>query len=130
MARTLTPQDAHVLMNLLVKQITGQSNITVTDTSSFVSAGELVLASGMENVFNALNILLNRTIIAARPYSAKLNMIQAENESAYASRARKISFYSKDALPSGAFNTDLYTNFAEGYTAGDNSAASTKSQWE
>lgn len=130
MARTLTPKDCHSLVNLLVKQITGQQALTVTDTSSFVSAGELILASGMENVFNALNILLNRTIIAARPYSAKLNMIQAENESAYASRARKISFYSKDALPSGAFNTDLYTNFADGYTHGDNSGQSTKSMWE
>lgn len=130
MARTLTPKDCHSLVNLLVKQITGQQALTVTDTSSFVSAGELILASGMENVFNALNILLNRSIIAARPYSAKLNMIQAENESAYASRARKISFYSKDALPSGAFNTDLYTNFADGYTHGDNGGASTKSMWE
>lgn len=130
MARTLTPKDVHSLVNLLVKQITGQQALTVTDASSFVSAGELILASGMENVYNALNILLNRTIIAARPYSAKLNMIQAENESAYASRVRKISYYSKDALPSGAFNTDLYTNFADGYTSGDNSGNSTKSQWE
>lgn len=131
MARTLTPKDCHALVNLLVKQITGQAeDITFTDTSSFVSAGELILNSGMENVFNAINILLNRTIIAARPYSAKLNMIQAENESAYASRARKISFYSKYALPSGAFNTDLYTNFADGYTHGDNGEASTRSMWE
>ena len=130
MARTLTPKDVHSLVNLLVKQITGQQALTVTDASSFVSAGELILSAGMENVYNALNILLNRTIIAARPYSAKLNMIQAENESAYASRVRKISYYSKDALPSGAFNTDLYTNFADGYTSGDNGGASTKSQWE
>lgn len=130
MARTLTPKDVHSLVNLLVKQITGQQFITVTDASSFVSAGELILNAGMENVYNALNILLNRTIIAARPYNAKLKMIQAENESAFASRMRKISYYSKDALPSGAFNTDLYTNFADGYTSGDNSESSTKSQWE
>lgn len=130
MARTLTPKDCYQLINGLVRQITGQQAITAVDTSSFISAGELILSAGYENVFNALNIMLNRTIIAARPYSAKLNMIQAENESAYASRARKISYYSKDALPSGAFNTDLYTNFADGYTSGDNSGNSTKSQWE
>lgn len=130
MAKTMTPKDCHNLINLLVRQITGQQAITATDTASFVSAGELVLSAGYENVFNALNIILNRTIIAARPYSAKLNMIQAENESAFASRMRKISYYSQDALPAGNFNTDLYTNFADGYTHGDNGGSSTKSQWE
>ena len=48
----------------------------------------------------------------------------------------KDSFYSRWAQPSGAFNTDLYTNLATGFTAGENiggspaAAQSTKSQWE
>lgn len=130
MARVLTPQDAHTIVNALVRQITGQNAITATDTSSFVSTGEFLLSQGMENVFNALSILLNRTLIASRPYDAKLTLIQAENESAYASRMRKISFYAQDSDPAGNFNTDLFTNFASGYTAGDNSGASTKSQYE
>ena len=130
MARTLTPKDAHTLVNSLVRQMTGQTSITATDASSFVSTGEFLLQSGVENVFNALSILLNRTIIAARPYQAKLSMIQAENESAYASRVRKVSYYAQDADPAGNFNTDLYTNFADGYTSGENAGASTKSQWE
>lgn len=130
MARTLTPTDAHNVINALVRQMTGQQTMTAIDSSTFVSTGEFVLSQGMENVFNALSILLNRTIIAARPYSAKLNIIQAENETAFDSRVRKISYYSKDALPSGNFNTDLFTNFADGYTSGDNSGSSTKSQWE
>lgn len=130
MARTLTPTDAHNVINALVKQMTGQQTMTAVDSSTFVSTGEFVLSQGMENVFNALSILLNRTIIAARPYSAKLNIIQAENESAFDSRVRKISYYSKNALPAGNFNTNLYTNFADGYTSGDNSNNSTKSQWE
>lgn len=135
MARTLTPQDCHVLMNALVKQATGQSDIAVVDTSSFVSAGEKVLATGMENVFNSLNIVLGRTIVASRPYKAKLTLMDAVDTGAYTSRLRKISFYAKDALASGAFNTNLFTNLAEGFTAGQNpdsegEARSTKSQWE
>lgn len=130
MARDITPRDCHVLINSLVRQLTGQQAITATDSSTFVAAGELVMSTGMENVYNALTALLTRTIIASRPYDAKLNIIQAENESAYASRVRKISYYSKDADPSGDFNTQLYTNFAEGYTSGNNSGASTNSQWE
>ena len=72
MARTYTPKDAYSLMNALVKQATGQQSVTATDTSSFVSAGELVMATGTENVLNALSILIGRTFMAVRPYGAKL----------------------------------------------------------
>ena len=135
MARVITPQDAHVIMNALVKQATGMENVATSDISDFVSAGELVLATGMENVFNALSIVLNRTLIAARPYNAKLKLIQALDTGAWSNRIRKISFYSQYALPDGHHNTDLYTNLAAGFTAGQNpdgngDAQSTKSMWE
>ena len=130
MARTLTPLDAHALMNALVEQATGQTSITATDTSSFVSAGEMVLATGMENTLNALSLVLGRTMMAVRPYGAKLGMINALNTGAYSHRLRKISFYSQPAEPAGDWNTDLYTNFAAGYDNGKNSAASTASMWE
>lgn len=128
-------KDAHALMSLLVAQATGQANVTVTDTSSFVSAGELVLATGMENVFNSLNIVLGRTLVASRPYNAKLALMDELDTGVWTNRLRKISFYSRFPLPSGAFNTDLYLNLAEGFTAGENPdalgvAQSTKSQWE
>lgn len=129
MPRTITPNDCHILINAMVRQATGQQAITATDTSSFISAGELILSSGMENVYNAINAVLARMIVAVRPYSAKLQLIQAE-DSVYASRLRKVSFYAQDANPAGNFNTDLYTNFAQGYTSGDNNGDSTKSQWE
>ncbi|MBQ0141412.1 MAG: hypothetical protein KBT06_01215 [Prevotellaceae bacterium] len=128
-------KDCHALMNALVKQATGQQAITVVDSSSFVSAGQLVLSTGMESVFNSLNIVLGRLIVASRPYKAKLTLMDAENTGVYTNRLRKISFYAKDALASGAFNTNLFTNLAEGFTAGQNedaegAARSTKSQWE
>ena len=133
MARTYTPKDAYSLMNALVKQATGQQSVTATDTSSFVSAGELVMATGTENVLNALSILIGRTFMAVRPYGAKLQLINASNTGMYTNRMRKISFYAKDAQPAGFVNTDLYTNLADGYTNGQNtptSPNSTKSMWE
>lgn len=133
MARTLTVKDAYLIMNALVYQATGQASITVTDTASFTSAGELVLASGTETVLNSLSLVLNRTIVAARPYKARLDLMEEVNTGLYSSRVRKISYYANDALPSGDFNTDLFTNFVEGYTNGQNTQAnpnSTKSQWE
>ena len=137
MARTLTPLDAHALMNALVEQATGQTSIIATDTSSFVSAGEMVLATGMENTLNALSLILGRTLVAVRPYGAKLNILNALNTGMYSHRLRKISFYAREALPAGNFNTDLYTNLAEGYDNGSNGATgstpptnSTASMWE
>lgn len=137
MARVLTPQDCHALMNLLVKEATGQNaEIQEVNSSNFVSAGELVLATGTENVLNSLSLVLGRTFMAVRPYKAKLAIINALNTDLYTSRMRKISFYSRDAQASGDFNTQLYTNLAAGYDNGENGTNavtgnpnSTKSMW-
>ena len=136
MARTYTPLDGYAIMSALVREATGQQAATVEDISSFVSAGETVLATGMENVFNALGVVMGRMFVATRPYKAKLALINALNTDCYTSRFRKISFYAKDPTASGYFNTDLYTNLADGYTNGQNPSGtpptpnSTKSMWE
>lgn len=136
MSRLLTPNDCHVLMNLLVKEATGQNaTIQVVDSSTFVSAGEQVLQTGTENVLNSLSLVLGRTFMAVRPYKAKLALINALNTDLYTSRMRKISFYSREAQASGDFNTQLYTNLAAGYDNGENGVTaggdpvSTKSMW-
>lgn len=136
MARTLTPLDGYTIMNALVEQMTGQNSVTATDISSYISAGETVMQSGIENVFNALSIVAFRTYFAVRPYKRKFSLINALDTGAYSSRFRKISFYSKQALPSGYFNTDQFTNLADTFTNGQNPAGtppvaqSTKSMWE
>ena len=135
MSKIFTPQDCHTLMNLLVKQGTGQSDISVVDSSSFVSAGETLLATGFENVFNSINLVYGRLIVASRSYKARLTLMDAISTEEYSHLIRKISFYSKGAKASGNFNTDLFTNLADGFTNGQNKdgngvARSTKSQWE
>jgi len=135
MARTLTTKDGYQLMNLLVRQATGQAAQSVVDASTFVSAGETVLATGKENTMNALSLVLGRTFAAVRPYNAKLALMNAINTGVYSHRLRKISYYAQDALPSGYFNSDQFTNFQDGFTAGENPDAggvpqSTKSQYE
>ena len=137
MARTLTPRDCHVLMNLLVKEATGQNaEIQVVDSSTFVSAGEQVLATGTENVLNSLSLVLGRTFMAVRPYKAKLAIINALNTEMYSNRMRKISFYSRESQASGDFNTQLFTNLAKDFDNGENGVdavtgnpVSTKSMW-
>ena len=128
MARALTPQDCYALMNSLVEQATGQASLTAVDSSSFVSAGELVLASGTENVLNSLSMILGRTLIAVRPYEAKLRIMNTLNSGLYANRLRKISYYSREAEPAGFEHTQLYTNLAMGFDNGVNPDSQTPPQ--
>ena len=131
MARTLTTKDAYQIINLLVREATGQdATIQAVDPSTFVSVGETVLATGVENTLNALSLVLGRTFAAVRPYNAKFASINAINSGLYANRIRKISFYAREAVIDGAENTDLKTNFADGYDNGSNSNASAPSMWE
>ena len=137
MARRLAPKDCYALMNSLVKEAIGaNSTIQAVDTSSFVSAGESVLSTGTENVLNSLAMVVGRRMVAVRPYNAPLRLINAIDTGVYSDRILKDSFYSRWAQPSGAFNTDLFTNLATGFTAGENiggspaAPQSTKSQWE
>lgn len=136
MARRLNPTDCYALINAMVEDLSGQTaTIRATDTSSFISAGDLVMSYGTENVLNELGMLIGRILVAARPYKGRWDIISAVNSREFTMRMEKISFYNRKALPSGAFNTDIYTNIAEGFTNGQNLDAnddpqSTKSQWE
>ena len=131
MARTLTPVDCYALINAIAKEATGQeAALQAQDTSSFVSVGETILNTGTENTLNAISVVLGRTFMAVRPYEAKLRIINALNTGIFTDRMRKISYYSREAQASGAFNTNLYTNHAMGYDNGTNSGASLATMWE
>ena len=121
MGKSLVPRDAYAIMNLLVKEATGQNaTIQAVDSSTFVSAGETVLATGTENTLNSLSRVLGRTLVSQRPYNARLAIINAMNSGLFSERIRKISYYSRDARPSGMFNTHLYNQHGAGMDNGVN----------
>lgn len=135
MARAMTPQDVHAVVNLIVKELSGQDGtIQTVNSSNFVSVGESIMSYPQENVYNALSIVMGRTLVAVRPYRAKLFSINAVNSGMYTSRLRKISYYDQGSVASGAFNTQLFTNLAEGFDNGENPSGgtpqSTKDQYE
>ena len=135
MSRAMTPQDVHAVVNLIAQEVTGQDGtITTVNSSNFVSVGETIWSYAKENVFDAIGITMGRTLVASRPFKAKLWLINALNSGMYTSRLRKISYYERGALPSGDFNTQLFTNLADGFDNGENESGgtpqSTKDQWE
>ena len=127
----LTPKEGYALMNLLVAEATGVNpTISVVDTSTFISAGETVMATGKENVLNSLSIVIGRTMVMSESYESKFRIINEESEELYEQRVRVLIPYDDKALPEGSWNTDLYTNLAEGYDNGSNSGSSVASMWE
>lgn len=136
MARVFTPVDASAILAATVREATGQElTLQSINTSNFASIGESLLLTGKENVLNALSTVLFRDIIAVRPYTAKFKTLRAESSDLFMQRKRKISYYAKDPKASGAFNTNLWENFKNGYTNGQNIDSngvpqSTKSMWE
>ena len=112
--------DGYALMNAVMAQLTGQADYQVIDARGFMDAGKLAMEYKTDEIFNALTIVGARLFTSTRPYKAPLWLIDSINSGYFNNRIRKISYYSTWALPSGAFNTNLYTNFADGFDNGEN----------
>ena len=120
MSRRLNVTDGYALINAMAAEMFGENaTITATDISSFASVGESVLATGVENVINTLSLIVSRDLVAIRPYKAKFALINALDSGLFSDRIRKISYYAKGALPTGAANTQLFAeNLADGVDNG------------
>lgn len=118
-------KDAYAVMNALARQATAQADISVVDHTSFIDAGTKTLATGTENVLGSIYRTIAEVIMASRKYTGKFGLINA-SENKFNTRKAKVNFYSADNEASGAFNTDLYTNIADGQGDGDGAG----SMWE
>lgn len=120
MARRLTVTDGYQLINAMAEEMFGaNATVTATDISTFASVGESILASGTENVINTLALICSRDLVSIRPYKAKFALIDALDSGMFSNRIRKISYYAKNATPTGASNTQLFAeNLGEGFDNG------------
>lgn len=134
MARVLTPTDACTIMTALYQQATGRANVTAVNLSTFVSAGETVLATGVENTLNALSLVIGKTLVGVKVYDGKYKLIQEVNTGKFANRMRRISFYDKGPKEAGFVNTDKHNrNLYNGYdntSQGSSVNSSVGTMWE
>lgn len=134
MPRRLTTTDGYAFINAMSAEMFGQNaTIQAIDESTFASVGESILQAGTENVINTLSLVASRNLIAIRPYKAKFRLMNALDSGMFSNRIRKISYYAKNATPTGASNTQLFTNLAMGFDNGQNPSGgtpqSTESMW-
>lgn len=76
MANDLTFNQLAAILNAITAQATGTSAIAVTDTSSFITAGQEALKAGYDTLGTAISQVLSNTIFSIRPYSAKFKGLE------------------------------------------------------
>ena len=109
MANLLTPVDVYALMNAVVSQATGRSDLAVVDTTTFASVGEIVLRTGTENTLNAISTVIGKTIFSVRPYKGKLESLRVAQQR-WGGQVRKIINLYDESEKSDDWNTDLAQN--------------------
>lgn len=109
MANVLTPVDVYALMNAVVSQATGRTDLAVVDTTTFSSVGEIVLRTGTENTLNAISTVIGKTIFSVRPYKGKLESLRVAQQR-WGGQVRKIINLYDEAEKSNDWNTDVTQN--------------------
>ena len=109
MANLLTPVDVYALMNAVVSQATGRTDLAVVDTTTFASVGEIVLRTGTENTLNAISTVIGKTIFSVRPYKGKLESLRVAQQR-WGGQVRKIINLYDEAEKSDDWNTDVAQN--------------------
>ena len=69
---TLNFEQVSTVLSSIIKQATGQTVLTATDTGSFTSVTQIALRADRDAVMQAISNIMTRTIFSIRPYSAKL----------------------------------------------------------
>lgn len=102
------------LLTSIVKQATGQSVLTPTNTSDFVSVATTALKNGTDPVMSAITQMVSRTIFSIRPYSEKFKGLRVSSER-WGNIVRKLNIadgaYIDDtsfALPEDGQSVDMY----------------------
>ena len=94
MANDLTFNQLSTVLNAILLQATGINNISVTDTSSFVTAGQEALKAGYDTLSTSVSQVLSKTIYAMRPYSSKFKGLEMTVQQ-YGNIVRKLSAVDK-----------------------------------
>ena len=79
------------VLSAIVGQATGETQITPTNTSEFISVAQTGLLAGYDPLLNAMNQVMSRTIFDIRPYSAKFTEIRWDQRK-WGNHIRKIQF--------------------------------------
>ncbi len=99
----LTINQSYAVVNSILKQATGNANISVVDGNQFATVATSVLKNGYDPLLNAISQVITRTIFSNRPYSRKFKGLQVSNQR-FGNITRKLNVSDTDFE-----NDDRYT---------------------
>lgn len=99
----MTKEQAYTLINAIHQQATGQTGLVATDYTSFISVANSTLAAGYDPVLNAITQVVQRTIVAVRPYYEKFKGLEMSADT-WGGILRKINFADRGAEAEESYN--------------------------
>ena len=87
----MTKEQAYTLIAALHQQATGKAALTPTNLSDFISVAQSTLQAGYEQTLNAITQVVQRTIVAVRPYDAKFSGLELTADT-WGGIIRKLNF--------------------------------------
>lgn len=100
---SMTFEQASSLLTSIVSQATGQTALTPTDESEFVSLATTTLNVGYDPIATAISQVIGKTIFSARPYSAQLKGLRRDSMT-WGGITRKINYLDKELEDSMEFD--------------------------
>lgn len=94
MANELTFTQLATILTDITQQATGQTVLTPTDATEFVTVAQKALLTGYDPLLNAISQVLSRTIFSVRPYTRKFQGLEADSLR-YGNHVRKIQLADK-----------------------------------
>lgn len=115
---TLNFEQVSTVLTSIVKQATGQTVLTPTDTGSFVSVAQVALRADRDSVMQAISNVLARTIFSIRPYSAKMTGLMMDTFR-WGAMMRKLSIADSDWQDDPAYDWPALWNANQTPPSGD-----------
>lgn len=118
MPNIINNTDVYTIINAVAREMFGEnSQLQVVNTTSFLTIGETIMRAGQEKLYNALSMVIGRTIVDVRRYNRAFKLI-TRSDMEYGNIIRIISYYTKDiseattsdntTSPSGTLSTPLF----------------------
>lgn len=118
---TLNFEQVSTVLTSIVKQATGQTVLTPTDTGSFTSVAQMALRADRDSVMNAISNVLARTIFSIRPYSAKMTGLMFDTFR-WGAMMRKLSIADSDWADDPAYKWPALWDQTQNPPTGDGQA--------
>lgn len=118
---TLNFEQVSTVLTSIVKQATGQTVLTPTDTGSFTSVAQIALRADRDAVMQAISNMLARTIFSIRPYSAKMTGLMMDTFR-WGGMMRKLSIADSDWADDPAYEWPALWDTTQTPPSGDGQA--------